>query len=135
MKTETKQLKIEVSKRNVVVIGDSLSLLDIVEIYLYKKYNVIATIDEFDGMRKIEKFNPICVFIKINADNTDVISAFTAKLSRKGEDIKDTPVIAFTKDEISTINEFKLKSSGIREIIKFPITWGDFTEVIKPIIQ
>ena len=134
MRTETTRLKIDDSKKNVVLIGDALDLMDIVEIYLYKRYNVIATIDEFDGMKKIEAFKPACIFIKTTAENTDVILAFLAKLSRANEALRNIPVIAYSKEENTTINEFKLKSAGVREIIKFPINWRDFVEVVSSVI-
>jgi len=128
MRTDTTKIKINEKKRNIVVIGDSFDMIDIIEIFLYKKYNVIATIDEFDGMKKIGLFEPICIFIKAATDNLSSVLMFMSKLVNE----KNIPVIAFTKEEISTINEFKLKSSGIREIIKFPINRRDFLEVMQP---
>jgi hypothetical protein len=134
MRTETSKIKIVEQKRNVVVIGNSLDLVDIIEIFLYKNYNVIVTIDEFDGMKKIEHFKPVCIFIKA-ADNINPALALMTKLARADIRLRKIPVIAFSKDKNSVINDLELKSAGIREIIKFPISQKDFAAVIHPIIN
>lgn len=132
MKTAHGKIKIDSKKNDVVLIGNSFDLLDIVEIFLYKKYNVIAAMDEFEGMQKIKNSNPICIFIKVS-DNINPVLSLLDKLTDKN--LKNIPVIAFTKDEITAINKFELKNSGVKEIIKFPINQNDFLEIIQPIIQ
>lgn len=132
MKTEIDKIKIDEQKKNVVMIGNSFDLLDIIEIFLYKNYNVITAIDEFDGMQKINHFNPVCILMK-TSDNVNPVLAFMDKNNiAKNFGI---PVIAFTKDKITAINELALKNSGIRETIKFPINQQDFLAIIQPIIN
>ena len=128
MKTDLLKFKIDTGKKNVVIIGDSYELIDILEIFLYKKFNVITAINEFDGMEKIERFAPNCVFIK-SAGNVMPILAFVPKLSVRN--LRDIPVIVYSKDDYSTMDEFNLRAAGVREIIKFPIAYRDFTTIIK----
>jgi len=132
MNAEFLKIKIDEQKKNIIIIGNSFDLLDIVEIFLYKSYNVITAIDEFDGMQKIKHFNPICVFVKTNDNISPVLAFMDKNMIVKNFGI---PVIAFTKDKIMAINELALKNSGIREIIKFPINQQDFLAVIQPIIN
>jgi hypothetical protein len=132
MRTDTWRFKIDIEKKNAVIIGDSYELTDILEIFLYKKFNVITAIDEFDGMKKIEYFAPVCVFVK-SASNVTPILAFVPKLNARHP--QNIPVIVYSKEEYSTIDEFNLKAAGVKEIIKFPIAYKDFTTVTQPYIR
>ena len=128
MKMDLQKIKIDKAKKNAVIIGDSFDLTDLLEIYLYQKYNVITAINEFDGMEKIGHFEPSVVFIKCTSNN-EAILAFMPKLQARHS--RDIPVIVYTKEEISTINEFSMKTAGIRELIKFPIEYKDFGIIMR----
>jgi two-component SAPR family response regulator len=132
MKPKTDRIKIADTKNNVVLIGDNYSLVDIIEIYLYKNFNVIATINEFDGIKKVRDFSPVCIFIKV-PDNISSLLSFIAKM--KNEDFHHIPIVAFSKNIIPTVNEFALKSAGIAGIIKFPITQQEFLSIVGTVIK
>jgi len=128
MKVDIDKIKIDKAKRNAVIIGDSAELTDLLEIYLYQKYNIITAINEYEGMEKIGHFEPSVVFIKCTSNNETILS-FMPKLQARHS--KDIPVIVYTKEEISTINEFSMKTAGIREVIKFPIDYKDFILIMR----
>jgi PleD family two-component response regulator len=132
MKTDTKKIEIDELKKNIVVIGDSYDLTDIIEVFLYQKYNIIATTSEFDGIKKYKNFKPVCIFIKVSSSIKPVL-AFVSKLLI--EESQKVPIIVFTKEEITTISEFKLKSVGIKEIIKFPIKYQEFLTIMQNILK
>lgn len=132
MKPKTDKIKIAETKKNVVLIGDNYSLVDIIEIYLYKNFNVIATINEFDGIKKVRDFSPVCVFIKV-PDNIGSLLSFMAKI--KNENFSHIPIIAFSKNTIPTVNEFTLKSADVAGIIKFPIAQQEFLSVVGSVIK
>jgi len=132
MKPKTDRIKIAETKKNVVLIGDNYSLVDIIEIYLYKNFNVIATINEFDGIKKVRDFSPVCIFIKV-PDNIGSLLSFIAKT--KNEDLNHIPVVVFSKNIIPTVNEFNLRSAGVAGIIKFPITQQEFLSIVGTVMK
>jgi|GEM_PF-2056549 len=132
MKPKTDRIKISEEKQNIVLIGDNYSLVDIIEIYLYKNFNVIATINEFDGMKKVRDFSPVCIFIKV-PDNIGLLLSFIAKT--KNENFGHIPIIAFSKSIIPTLNEFTLKSAGIAGIIKFPVAHQEFLSIVGSVVK
>ena len=132
MKTpETIKIKIDESKKNIVLIGDNYSLMDIIEIYLYKDYNIVSASNEFDGIKNINHFSPICIFLKIQED-IDSLLSFMKKVKKKH--LENVPVIAFTGKNISTIDMFKIKKVGVNEIIKFPIERREFMIVVDSVL-
>ena len=132
MKPKTDRIKIADTKQNVVLIGDNYSLVDIIEIYLYKNFNVIATINEFDGIKKVRDFSPVCIFIKV-PNNIGSLLSFIAKT--KNENLNHIPIVAFSKNIIPTVNEFSLKSAGIAGIIRFPITQQEFLSIVGTVMK
>lgn len=132
MVTETSKIKIDNLKKSIVLIGDNYGLMDLIEIYLYKNYNIIATSNEFDGIKKTDYFSPVCIFIKI-PDDLDSLFSFMKRI-KKGQ-FKDILVFAFSNKNISTPSEFKIKSAGITEIIKFPITRQEFITVFESVMK
>ncbi|MDR0304222.1 MAG: hypothetical protein LBH98_05560 [Chitinispirillales bacterium] len=132
MKIDIKKIKLDKTKKNIVLIGNNYGLMDLIEIYLYKYYNIITTTNEFDGIKKIEYFSPVCIFIKTGDDLNSLLS--TIKRIKK-EPSNDIPITTFSNKNISTINEFKMKSAGINEIIKFPIIRQDFMTIFETVVK
>jgi DNA-binding NtrC family response regulator len=132
MKPKTDKIKISEVKSNIVLIGDIFNVMDTIEIYLYKDFNVIATINEFDGMKKIRESSPVCVFIKV-PDNISPLLSFIARM--KNENYHNIPIVAFSKSVIPSINEFVLQKAGIAGIIKFPITQQEFLNIFKIVMK
>jgi len=128
MRTEIEKIKIDKTKKNIVVIGDCYELTDILEIYLYKRYNVIPAINEFDGLDKIGHFEPSAILMK-GTSNTNTILSFIPKIEARHS--RDIPIIIYTKEDITSITEFAVKAGGIREVVKFPIGYKDFWTIMQ----
>lgn len=106
-------------KKNILVIDDNHDILDLFEILLFKNYNVITSLDGFDGLKKASEFLPALIITDIAMPVMDGIR-FLNHLNKQ-EKTKGIPVIAVTSF-IRKHSEKSLRNIGFKSVIPKPFT-------------
>ena len=104
-------------KKTILLVDDNQDTLDILEIFLYKDYEIITALNGFEGLRKAENEAPDLIITDITMPVMDGISFFNQ--INKNEQVKSVPVIAVTSfDRAITTNS--LLNMGFCAVISKP---------------
>lgn len=118
-------------KKKILLIDDNNDSLDLLELFLYKDYEIIAVTNGFDGLKRAEKEFPHLIATDITMPVMDGIKLFNRV--KKSELIKDTPVVAVTSFA-ENITEKSLLSMGFRAVIPKPLEREEVVRVIASVI-
>ena len=100
-------------KQKLLIIDDNDDTLDLLEIFLYKQYDIITAQNGFEGLNRAEKDVPDCIITDIMMPVMDGIRFFN-KLKRI-ESIAHIPVIAITSF-VKKMNTKSLMNIGFNEV-------------------
>ncbi|MDR2728279.1 MAG: response regulator [Chitinispirillales bacterium] len=104
-------------KKTILLVDDNQDTLDILEIFLYKDYEIITALNGFEGLKKAENEAPDLIMTDITMPVMDGIRFFNQ--INKNESAKQTPVIAVTSfDHDITTNS--LLSMGFCAVVSKP---------------
>jgi two-component system cell cycle response regulator len=121
-----------VKKRKILLIDDNDETLDLLEIFLYKQYDIIVAQNGFDGLEKTEANNPDCVIADIIMPVMDGIKFFNNL--KKNEKIAHIPVIAVTSF-VKKMNIKSLLNIGFSEVLSKPFKFDTVLEVVEKVIE
>jgi CheY-like chemotaxis protein len=119
-------------KKKILLIDDNNDTLDMLEIFLYKQYDIITALNGFEGLKKAEEEKPDCIITDIMMPVMDGIKFYNTL--KKNDAIAYIPVIAVTSF-IKKISTKSLIHVGFSAVISKPFTLDDILESVKKIVQ
>jgi len=120
-------------KRNkLLIIDDNDDTLDMLEIFLYKEYDIIVAHNGFDGLNKAQEELPDCIITDIMMPIMDGIKFFNSL--KKNEKIAPIPVIAITSF-IKKMNTKSLLNIGFSDVITKPLKLKSIHSTLKKIME
>ena len=105
-------------KNRILIIDDSDDTLDLMEIFLYKYYDVLTAHNGFDGLNIAQEEAPDCIITDIMMPVMDGIKLFNNL--KKNEKIAHIPVIAITSF-IKKMSTKSLLNIGFSDVISKPL--------------
>ncbi|MGD9202466.1 MAG: response regulator [Chitinispirillia bacterium] len=119
-------------KKVILLIDDSDETLDILEICLYKKYDVITAQNGFDGLNKALKYMPDLIITDIMMPFMDGIKFFNRL--RKNKDMANIPVIAVTSF-VKKMSTKSLINIGFKDVLSKPINMDSILDTVTNILS
>lgn len=112
----------------ILLIDDSHDTLDIIEMYLYKDYDVITAMNGFDALKKAEEELPTLIITDIMMPVMDGIRFFNSL--KKIEKTSHIPVIAITSFA-KKITKKSLLNMGFNGVLSKPLKHDDVLETVE----
>ncbi len=106
------------NKAKILLIDDNDDILDLLEIILYKKYEIITAQNGFEGLDKAQEVMPDCIITDIMMPVMDGIKFFNNL--RKIEAVTHIPVVAVTSF-VKKMNVQSLLNIGFSQVITKPL--------------
>lgn len=119
-------------KNKILIIDDSDDILDLLEMYLYKDYNITTAQNGFDGLKKAQEDFPDCIITDIMMPVMDGIKFLNTL--KNNETISHIPVIAVTSF-VKKINTKSLMNMGFVGVISKPLNMISIIDTIKKTIS
>lgn len=120
------------SRKKILLIDDNDDTLDMLEIFLFKSYDIITAHNGFDGLNKAEKEIPHCIISDIMMPVMDGIKFFNNLKKRK--EIAHIPVIAITSF-IKKMSTRSLLNIGFSSVISKPFNRKDIIETVQTVLE
>jgi len=120
------------NRKKILCIDDSDDTLDLLEIFLYKQYEIITAQNGFDGLNKAEEYSPDCIITDIIMPVMDGIKFYNSL--KKNEIIANIPVIAITSF-VKKMSTKSLLSIGFRDVITKPLRHQIVLEKVDAVLQ
>jgi CheY-like chemotaxis protein len=105
------------SRKKILIVDDDHDTLDLLEIFLYNRYDIITAMNGFEALAKVEEEPPSLVLTDIKMPVMDGIRFFNSL--RKNETTKNIPVIAVTSF-IQENTAKSLSSMGFNGVLAKP---------------
>jgi CheY-like chemotaxis protein len=105
-------------KPKILVIDDNHDVLDLLEVFLYRDYNLISAVNGFEGLAKANEHLPGCIMTDIMMPVMDGIKFFN--MLRKREETAKIPVFAITSF-VKKITTKSLINMGFAGVFKKPL--------------
>ncbi|MBD3344536.1 MAG: response regulator [Chitinivibrionales bacterium] len=119
------------NKKKILVVDDDHDTLDLIEVVLFRKYEVITALNGFDGLNCAQEHMPDLIITDIMMPVMDGIR-FINRL-KKGTETRSIPVIALT----SFIEKNPVKSLmtlGFNDVIPKPFDKDDIIKTVQSIL-
>ena len=117
--------------KKILLVDDDQNTLDLLEVFLYKDYEVITALNGFEALTKAEKEQPDLIMTDITMPEMDGIRFFNRIGKSKYGDV---PIIAVTSfGEDSTRNS--LINMGFFGVVCKPFEKKDIAEVVAGAIK
>ena len=113
--------------KTILLVDDSHDTLDILEIFLYRDYEIITALNGFEGLKKAENEAPDLIVTDIMMPVMDGIRFFNQ--INKSESIKSVPVIAITSFD-HDITRNSLLNMGFCAVISKPFDKQTITAAV-----
>jgi CheY-like chemotaxis protein len=116
----------------ILIVDDDHDTLDLLEMYLYKNYEVVTALNGFEALAKIEEELPSLIMTDIKMPVMDGLGFFNSL--RKQPSTKHIPVIAIT----SFVKEHSVKSlinMGFNAVVAKPPDCKAVTEAAAKILK
>ena len=120
------------AKSKLLIIDDNDNTLDLLEIFLYKHYDIITAQNGFDGLNKAQEDAPDCIITDIMMPVMDGIKFFNTL--KKNEKIAHIPVIAITSF-IKKISTKSLLNIGFSDVILKPLKLQVILKKVKKVME
>ncbi|MDR0305249.1 MAG: response regulator [Chitinispirillales bacterium] len=104
--------------KTILLVDDNHDMLDLLEIFLYKDYEVITALNGFEGLKKAEEQLPDVIITDITMPVMDGIRFFNQ--IRKNEPLRYVPIIAVT-EFAQDITRNSLLNMGFSGVISKPL--------------
>ena len=116
----------------ILIIDDNDDTLDLIEIFLYKSYNIITAQNGFDGLNKAQEYIPDCIITDIMMPVMDGIKFFNNL--KKNEELAHIPVIAITSF-IKKMSTKSLMNIGFSDVISKPFKLNTILDTVKKVME
>ena len=105
-------------RKRIILVDDDHGILDLLEVYLYKDYELITALNGFEGLKKADEFLPDFIITDIMMPVMDGIKFLNTL--RKRPETATIPVIAITSFN-KMMNEKSLLNMGFNGVIFKPL--------------
>lgn len=105
------------ARKKILIVDDDHDTLDLLEIFLYNRYDIITAMNGFEALAKVEEERPSLILTDIKMPVMDGIRFFNNL--RKNEATRNIPVIAVTSF-IQENTAKSLSSMGFNEVLSKP---------------
>jgi CheY-like chemotaxis protein len=116
----------------ILLVDDNHDTLDLLEIFLYKEYEILTALNGFEGLKKAEEDLPDLIITDIMMPVMDGIRFFNNL--RKQEKTKTIPVIAITSF-VKKITKKSLLNIGFNGVVSKPLNRDAVIETVRRIIN
>lgn len=116
----------------ILIIDDSHDALDMLEIILYKEFDILTALNGFDGLKKAEEESPDLIITDIMMPVMDGIRFFNNL--KKQSKTSHIPVIAITSF-LKKITRRSLKNIGFDAVISKPFDRKVIIDTVNKILQ
>lgn len=116
----------------ILLVDDNHDTLDLLEIYLYKDFEILTAFNGFEGLKRAEDELPDLVITDIMMPVMDGIRFFNNL--RKQEKTKSIPVIAITSF-VKKITKKSLINIGFNGVVSKPLDRDTVIETVKKAIN
>lgn len=116
----------------ILLVDDNHDTLDLLEIYLYKEYEILTALNGFEGLKKAEEELPDLIITDIMMPVMDGIRFFNNL--KKQEKTKTIPVIAITSF-VKKITKKSLLNIGFNGVVSKPLNRDAVVETVRRIIN
>ena len=106
------------NRKRVILVDDDHGILDLLEVYLYRDYELITALNGFEGLKKADEFLPDFIITDIMMPVMDGIKFLNTL--RKRPETATIPVIAITSFN-KMMNEKSLLNMGFNGVIFKPL--------------
>lgn len=120
------------TKSKILIIDDNDNTLDLLEIFLYKQYDIITAQNGFDGINKAQEEAPDCIITDIMMPVMDGIKFFNT-LKKNGK-ISNIPVIAITSF-IKKMSTKSLLNVGFSDVISKPLKLNMILKKVQKVME
>ncbi|MCL2183789.1 MAG: response regulator [Chitinispirillia bacterium] len=104
--------------KKILLIDDDHGALDLLELFLYKEYEIITALNGFEGLTRAEKEVPDLITTDITMPTMDGIQFFNR--AAKSALVKHVPIVAITSFAENATGK-SLLNMGFRGVIPKPI--------------
>jgi CheY-like chemotaxis protein len=122
---------VSTDKKKLLLIEDNDDTLDLLEIFLYKEYDIITAQNGFDALNKAQEESPDCILTDIMMPVMDGVRFYNEL--KKNVRIANIPVIAITSF-IKKANTKSLLNIGFSEVISKPLQSKAIHATIKKVL-
>jgi CheY-like chemotaxis protein len=105
------------ARKKILIVDDDHDTLDLLEIFLYNRYDIITAMNGFEALAKVEEELPSLILTDIKMPVMDGIRFFNNL--KKSETTKNIPVLAVTSF-IQGNTAKSLSSMGFNEVLSKP---------------
>jgi len=119
-------------RHKLLIIDDNDDTLDLLEIFLYKDYDIRIAHNGFDGLNAASEEPPDCIITDIMMPVMDGIKLFNSL--KKNEKTAPIPVIAITSF-IKKMNTKSLLNIGFSDVITKPLKLKSIQSTLKKILE
>ncbi|MBN1980370.1 MAG: response regulator [Chitinivibrionales bacterium] len=116
----------------ILLIDDNNDTLDLLELYLYKHYEIITAQNGFEGITMAQTHKPSCIITDITMPVMDGIKFFN--MLKKNKDIAHVPIIAVTSF-IQKLNAKSLLNIGFSDVITKPFNQTEVLDSVKRVLD
>lgn len=115
-------------RKKVLIVDDNHDILDLMEIYLYKDYDIITALNGFEGIEKARNNCPDCIVTDIMMPVMDGIKFFNNL--RKQSECAGIPVIGVTSF-FKKITTKSLENMGFFKVLAKPFRRETLLKAVK----
>jgi len=119
------------NKKKILIVDDNNDYLDLLEMYLYRNYDISTAVNGFEALRIVEDVHPDCILTDIMMPEMDGIKFINAL--RKISGFEKIPVIATTKF-VHQHTTKSLLSVGFADVIEKPVVKENLDRIIIDIL-
>lgn len=116
----------------VLIVDDDHDTLDLLELFLYKQYEIITAMNGFEALSKIESDRPQLIMTDIKMPVMDGIRFFNSL--RKHSSTRSLPVIALTSYTME-YNQKSLTNIGFNGVLTKPPDCQKVIEMVRELLQ
>jgi two-component system, sensor histidine kinase ChiS len=120
------------ARKKILIVDDDHDTLDLLEIFLYNRYDIITANNGFEALSKVEEELPALILTDIKMPVMDGIRFFNNL--RKNEATKNIPIIAVTSF-IQENTAKSLSSMGFNAVLTKPPDSDAITGVIARLLD
>ncbi|MDG5815963.1 response regulator [Chitinispirillales bacterium ANBcel5] len=118
-------------RHKILLIDDNHDTLDLLELLLYKSFEIVTAMNGFEGLKKAQEEKPHLIITDIMMPIMDGIRFYNNL--KKEESIKKTPVIA-TSSFLKKITYKSLLNMGFNGVVSKPVKREEVFSAIEKIL-
>jgi CheY-like chemotaxis protein len=119
---------VNAQRKKILLVDDNHDILDLLEIYLFRDYDISTALNGFDGLQKVKSENPDCVITDIMMPVMNGIKFFNTM--RKQGDEHAVPVIGITSF-VKKLTTKSLLNMGFFRVLFKPLSREDVRAAVQ----